>query len=132
MTTAVIHVPVPVDLYLRLKQAAGRQEKSVETFLSETLQVALPTVEVIPPAIRQEVDKLESLTNESLRQLALADMADEDAAALEQLLDWQNMRPLIPQEQEKLTLLQMEYGRVLLRKARSFALLTERGIPLAL
>lgn len=132
MTIAVVHVPLPVDIYRRLEQVAVRQKKSVETVLSETLQVALPTPDEIPLAIQQEIDKLDLFTNTSLRQIALSDMRNEDASALDQLLDWQNMRPLTEKEEVKLTALQTEYGRILLRKARAFALLAERGSPLPL
>ncbi len=132
MSTAVVQVPVSVDLYQRLVQAAGHQAKSVETLLSETLQVTLPTAEDIPTALRVEIDGLDALSNKRLHQIAHANMEDEDARELDQLLDWQNMRQLTVQEQEKLATLQANYGRILLRKARAFAILAERGIPLPL
>lgn len=132
MTTAIINVPLPIDLYQRLEQMAVYQAKSVETVLSETLQVLLPAQTRIPLAIQQEIDRLDLLPTETLSKVAVKDMADEDQAALEQLLDWQNMRLLIQEEQTKLAALQTEYGRVLLRKARAFAILVERGHPLPL
>jgi hypothetical protein len=40
------------------------------------------------------------------------------------------MRSLTHREAEKLEKLRTEYGRVLVRKARAFALLAERGQPM--
>lgn len=127
MTTSTINVPVTYDLYQRLKQAARWQDKSVETVLSETLNSALPTQDSIPPAVYQEIDELASLPTEALLQVAQEVMSSVDQAAIEQLVDWQAIRELTTDEHQRLAHLQMEYERILLRKARAFALLAERG-----
>ena len=127
MTMSTVDVPVTYELYQRLKQAARWQEKPVETVLSETLDSALPTQDSIPPAIYHEVNELATLPTEILLQVAREVMSDTDQAAIEQLVDWQAIRGLTDAEQQRLASLQAEYERILLRKARAFALLTERG-----
>ncbi|MCB0084944.1 MAG: hypothetical protein KDE47_28585 [Caldilineaceae bacterium] len=129
MTTSTVNVPVTYELYQRLKQAARWQDKSVETVLSETLDSVLPAQESVPSAMSQEMNKLASLPTEVLLQVAREVMSDADQAAIEQLVDWQSIRVLTDAEQQRLASLQVEYERILLRKARAFALLAERGQP---
>lgn len=132
MSTAVIQVPVPVDLYQRLERAASSQSKSIEMVLSETLQIVLPTGEDLPATVRREIDTLDTLTDDTLRQIAFTDMSEAEASRLDELLDWQSIRQLTPQEQAILETLQAEYGRILVRKARAFALLAEHGVSIDL
>lgn len=129
MVPSTVNVPVTHELYQRLKQAARWQDKSVETVLSETLNSALPTQDSIPMAVYQDLDELASLPTETLLQVAHEVMGNVDQAAIEQLVDWQAIRELTVDEQQRLARLQVEYERILLRKARAFALLAERGQP---
>jgi hypothetical protein len=130
MSAVIVSVPVPEELYHRLERAAARLEKPVETVLTETLQAVLPGEDEIPADIRCELVSLAALETEELRQIANSEMTADDQAALEQLLDLQNMRPLNAGESAKLETLRIEYGRILVRKARAFALLVERGQPM--
>ena len=125
MSIASITIQIPQHLYQRLEEAATRLQKPVENLVVETLQAALPTVDEIPASIQTEVASLEKMDNQALQKIAESEMGLEDQKKLEQLLELQNMRQLTDDEMNKLTTLRTEYGRVLLRKARSFALLTE-------
>lgn len=129
MTTSTVNVPVAYELYQRLKQAARWQDKSVEVVLSETLDSVLPAQASIPLTISEELNELASLPTAILLQVAHEVMSDADQAAIEQLVDWQAIRVLTDAEQQRLASLQAEYERILLRKARAFALLAERGQP---
>ena len=130
MSTATVTMPVSKEAYERLARVAAYLEQPVETVLDETLRTILPTENNIPTAIQREVDALPTLTTEELHQVADSEMSSDDQAAIEQLLYWQNMRSLTQREAEKLEKLRTEYGRVLVRKARAFALLAERGQPM--
>lgn len=130
MTTASVAVQIPQPLYHRLEQAAARLQTPVESLLVETLQAALSLVDEIPTHIQAEIIALDRLDDTSLREVGESEMSFGDQQALEELLNLQNMRPLTDEEAEKLAALRTEYGRVLLRKARAFALLAERGHPL--
>ena len=132
MTTATfVNVPLPLNIYYRLERTAQRLKKPVETLLTETLQAALPTTDEIPEKIQLEIVGLNLLDSAQLQQIAQSEMTLEDQQALEQLLDLQCMRLLTNQETTQLEALKTEYGRVLLRKARAFAILAERGQPLS-
>lgn len=130
MSTTVINVPVSQEVYERLEKIAARVEQPVETVLDETLRAVLPREDGIPTTVQHEVEALPRLTVEELREVAGSEMNLDDQAALEELLDIQNLRPLTQREIANLDQLRSEYGRILLRKARAFALLAERGQPM--
>lgn len=130
MSITVINVPVSQEVYERLKKIAARVEQPVETILDETLRAILPREDEIPPTVQHEVEALTRLTVEELREVAGSEMNLDDQAALEELLDIQNLRSLTQREIVNLDKLRSEYGRIFLRKARAFALLAERGQPM--
>ncbi|MCE7981062.1 MAG: hypothetical protein DYG89_07720 [Caldilinea sp. CFX5] len=129
MSTAVINVPISLEVYGRLERVAAHLAQPIETVLDETLRTILPTETGIPTTLQREIAALSTLTTEELHQVAGSEMSSEDQVAIEQLLYWQNMRSLTQRELAKLEKLRTEYGRVLVRKARAFALLAERGQP---
>lgn len=130
MSTAVISVAVSREIYDRLERVAAHLEQPVETVLNETLRAVLPHEYGIPAAIQNEVEALAELTIDELREVAVSEMKLDDQTTLEELLQVQNLRPLTQSEVAKLEKLRSEYGRVLLHKARAFALLAERGHPM--
>lgn len=129
MTVASIPVEIPQSLYQRLEWAAHRLQKPVEHLLVETLQATLPEREEIPEDIQAEVADLAQWDSSALQDVAVSQMVETDQQILEHLLDMQSIRPLSVEEQKQLELLRIEYGRILLRKARALALLVERGHP---
>ena len=130
MTVASVTVQIPQPLYHRLERAAVRLQKPVEDLLAETLQAVLPPADEISPSIQAEIATLDDLDDAELRDVAESEMALRDQQALDRLLDLQSMRPLTDDEAARLEGLRADYGRILLRKARAFALLAERGQPL--
>ena len=123
MTTALVAVQIPQPLYHRLEYAAVRLQRPVEDILTETLQAVLPPSDEIPPSIRAEVATLDDLDTKELRDVAASEMAPRDQQELDHLLDLQSTRPLLSDELARLEELRTDYGRILLCKARAFALL---------
>jgi hypothetical protein len=101
-----------------------------EDLLTETLQAVLPPADEVSASIQAEIATLDDLDDAKLRDVAESEMALRDQQAFDRLLDLQSMRPLTDDEAACLEGLRADYGRVLLRKARAFALLAERGQPL--
>lgn len=132
MTIDSVAIQIPQPLYHRLEQAAVRLQKPVENLLVETLQAALPATDQIPESIQAEVAALDNLDNETLQNVAASQMSLESQQDFEDLLTQQSTQPLTPNEIAQLATLRTEYGRILLRKARAFALLAERGHPLSI
>jgi|GEM_PF-5992535 len=140
MTATFVDVPVPQDLYSRLESTAKRLEKSAETFLTEALQVILasnnqllsqpkPQGE-IPTSILQDIGSLGNCEVADLQKISQSEMELDQQAAMDNLLYLQRVRALTAVEEQELDALRMEYGHVMLRKARSFALLAAKGHPL--
>lgn len=127
MTIQTVAVQIPQSLYERLEQAAIKLQKPVDNLLVETLQAALATDDEIPAAIQTEIATLEHLSERALRDVAASEMTSQDQVMIEQLLAWQSRRPLRDEETAQLNRLRYEYGRVMLRKARAYALLAKRG-----
>jgi len=128
MTIHTVAVQIPQSLYERLEQAAIKLQKPVDNLLVETLQAALSsTGDEIPPDIQTEIAALDHLSERALQDVAASEMTSQDQMMIEQLLSWQSERPLRPEEAAQLDQLRNEYGRVMLRKARAYALLAERG-----
>lgn len=130
MTTVTIHIPSAV--YHRLERAATQLERSVPDLVAETLEAALPPAEPLPATLQSELATLETLDNTTLQQIATSQMDEADQRAFEQLTELQGIRLLKKREQAQLETLRQEYGRILLRKARAYALLSERRSPLQL
>jgi hypothetical protein len=130
MAVASVTVQIPQPLYHRLEHAAVRLQKPVEDLLAETLQAVLPPTDEIPASIQAEIATLDDLDDTELRDVAESEMTLRDQQALDRLLDLQSMRPLTDDEAACLEKLRADYGRILLHKARAFALLAERGQPL--
>ncbi|HID63285.1 MAG TPA: hypothetical protein EYP49_11180 [Anaerolineae bacterium] len=125
MTVTLVTVQIPQPLYHRLERAAVRLQKPVEDLLTETLQAALPPTDEISASIQAEIATLDGFDDAKLRNVAESEMAVKNQQTLDRLLDLQSMRPLTDDEAARLEGLRADYGRILLRKARAFALLAE-------
>jgi len=130
MTVQRITLKLPNPLYRRASHAANVLQQPVEEILIRTLDTALPMLEEVPAKIRAEVDALDSLSDDALWKTAESTMPVQQQERLDALLDIQSMRSLTIDEATRLEELRTEYGRILLRKARAYALLSKRGHPL--
>ena len=126
MASSPVVVHIPQSIYHRLERAAARLKKPVDMLVAETLEAALADDGDIPPEFVAEMKAVEQLDKSGLQQVVATDMKAEEQASLDALLDTQNARPLTPEENDQLETLRREYERLLLRKARAFALLAEK------
>ena len=130
MTVGSVAVQIPQPLYQRLEDTAVRLQKPVPELLAETLQAVLLPAEELPPDLQAEIAALANLSDAQLRGVAESEMDLRDQGALDTLLSQQTVRPLTDDDAIRLQELRVEYGRILVRKARAYALLAERGQPL--
>lgn len=73
------------------------------------------------------VARMTWLNDHELWAIARSTITEEQQNQLYYLTELQTQRPLTPEEQTTLETLRQEYGRVTLRKARAYALLSLRG-----
>ncbi len=77
--------------------------------------------------MQAELTGMTWLDSQELWRIARGEMSAEAQEQMQQLSQLQGQRPLASQEQEQLETLRQEYGRITLRKARAYALLSLRG-----
>jgi len=76
---------------------------------------------------RADLARMTWLSDQELWAIARSMMTEEQQERLHYLTKLQTQRMLNQEEQEALEFLRQEYGRVTLRKARAYALLSLRG-----
>ena len=114
-------------LLQRARQTASALQRPLEDVLTATLAAALPDLEDAPADVRVELARMTWLTDQELWAVARSSMPDKEQEQLHYLADLQSQRPLTEQELAALHALRQAYGRVTLRKARAYALLSLRG-----
>jgi uncharacterized membrane protein len=127
MTTQNVTLHLPEVLAERVKRAANVLQRPWEEVIVSVLAAALPDVEDAPVDMRAELARMTWLSDQELWAIANSAMAEEQQQQMRHLAGLQAERPLTQEEQDALDALRQEYGRVTLRKARAYALLSLRG-----
>lgn len=128
MSTQVL-VTLPDELYARVQRLAQLTRREVADVLSDTLELALPTVASKGPA-PAAVDTLPDDEVLALTNLQLPPVQDQ---RLSEMLDRQQASSLSDAERAELGMLMQIYNEGLLRKAQALAEAVRRGLhaPLA-
>jgi hypothetical protein len=127
MTTQNVTLHLPEVLAERVKRAANVLQRPWEEVIVSVLAAALPDVEDAPADMRAELARMTWLSDQELWAIANSAMAEEQQQQIRHLARLQAERRLTQEEQDALDALRQEYGRVTLRKARAYALLSLRG-----
>lgn len=125
MTTVTLNLPE--QTITQAQHAAVILQKPVEDVLRDFLAAVLPSFQDVPAALQAELTKMTWFDNQTLWQIAQSTLSASMQEELRSLSMAQDQQPLTPAEQQRLDLLRQEYGRVTLRKARAYALLSLRG-----
>jgi hypothetical protein len=120
-------IQLPDEVYARLQHAAHGNEKRVRQVAIQLLRAALPPNDTMPQGIQQELDVLESLTDDVLWAVARTKMAASKQRRWKRLLDKNRQGTLTEPEQRELEQLTAEGDRLTLYKAHAYLLLRERG-----
>lgn len=131
MTLQSVTLSLPDSLMQRAKTAADALHRPVEEVLTDMLAATLPDVADAPPETQADLAGMTWLSSQELWEVARSEMPAERQQRLQDLVDLQSERPLSLEEEEVLETLRREYGRIMLFKARAYALLSLRGgLPL--
>jgi len=106
---------------------ANALQHPIEQVMADMLAAALPDVDDAPVMLQAELARMTWLSNQDLWAIARSAMSHQQQMQMRILVEFQSHRPLTPEEQTALESLREEYGRVTLRKARAYALLSLRG-----
>ena len=127
MTVQSVTLRLPETVMRRARQTANVLQRPLEELLTGLVTAALPDVEDAPLEVQAELARMTWFRDQELWSIARSTMPVEQQEQLRSLADLQTIRALTPAEQETLDNLRLEYGRVTLRKARAYALLSLRG-----
>lgn len=129
MTLQTVTLHLPETTMRRARQSANILQRPLEDVLVNMLAATLPDLDLeeVPPGMQAELLHMTWLTDNELWTIARSTMTGKQQERLRYLADLQAQRPLTPDELETLDALRREYGRVTLRKARAYALLSLRG-----
>jgi hypothetical protein len=127
MAVQIVTLHLPEAVLRRAKQTANALDRPLEEVLTDVLAATLPNVDDAPPDMQAELARMTWFSDQELWVIARSTMPDQQQKQLWYLTELQTRRSLIQEEQEMLDALRQEYGRVTLRKARAYALLSLRG-----
>jgi len=120
------------DVVRRFRRGAAVARKPFEQFLTERLLESVPPLtDELTPAVRAELEVLETLDNDALRQVAQSQLSPEHQRIYSALLTKNQRGTLTSSEKEKLHALGDEGRRLTLKKAHASLLLKWRGFPLS-
>ncbi len=122
-----VTLDLPDNLYKPIQRIARATDQQVETVLLTALKTSLPPLDGLSADLAQELAGLESLDNDTLRQVLLETVADDQQKKLETLLYQNQAGTLTETEREQLAQLQHSADKVMLRKAHAAVLLRFRG-----
>ena len=122
-----VTLELPQTIYLPARRMAEVTNRSLEDLLVCALKASLPPLDGLPSELVEDLVGLESLDDESLRQVMVSKVPTAQQDELDRLLRRNQAGTLTEQERQKLDRLQREADRVMLRKARAAVLLRFRG-----
>lgn len=125
MTTITLNLPD--ETMKQARQAAAALKRPVEEVLSDMLSAVLPSIEDAPPNMQSELAEMTWMDSQALWQIARSHMPESGQKDMQTLAELQGTQILSNNEQAQLDQLRQEYGRITLRKARAYALLSLRG-----
>jgi plasmid stability protein len=124
---ANVNVPLPEDVYERLKRLAENDHRSVEEEAAERLAASIPEDEALPADLVEFLDSMQCLDDETLWRLARNDLARKASAGIRRLQARRRRQGLTVAEQQRLSHLLRQYDRGILIRGEAAALLKQRG-----
>ncbi len=124
METQTITLELPRGIVERIQHMASLLETPVDDLFAQTMSSSLPDLRDVPTDMQTELARMTWLSDTHLWQIANSSMSEDDQRKLQHFA---KQVTLTDKEINQLETLRREYGRVTLRKARAYALLSLRG-----
>ncbi len=125
-------VNLPEPLYQRLERRASRMHRTVEAEIVEAVNTSLPEEPAeLPTDMAESVAALHLLGDDDLWRAARQRLDAQKSAEIEALHLKRQSDGLSVSETQSLAALMQEYTRIMLVRARSAALLKQRGHDVA-
>ena len=125
MSGQSITLTVPQHIYERAQRLAASQAQSLEAVILRELEAAfLPP---LPSDEEAELNALAHLSDDALWTIAREQMPSSSQTHMQILMDGNSKGTLTPEDRSELEQLVEQSQRLMLRKGKAAALLTERG-----
>lgn len=123
-----VELQLPDETLQRYERGAAAARKELADFMVERLEeVAPPSTEDLPAPLSHELDAMEELEDETLWEIAQAQLLSHRQRRYESLLSKQTRQALTPSEEKELQELGKEARRLTLKRAHAYMLLKWRG-----
>jgi hypothetical protein len=122
-----VTLQLPETIYQLVRRTAKAVKRPMKEVLVTILKSSLPSLEGVPPEITSELTKLEYLSDKQLWAAARGTLPRPQQRRLSSLLRKNQAGKLAKAEQQALDELISQSERLMLRKARAYALLKWRG-----
>jgi hypothetical protein len=130
MTMGAVNIQLPEPVFRKLQKAADLTHRSVEELLAATVNATLPESPDLPDDLADELAAMHLLSDEALWAATEPSMSPAEQRRLNQLNHTAGERPLTRAEEAEHTQLLAAYHRSILRRAKAFAILAQRGHPI--
>jgi len=127
MTYQPVTLNLPETIYQSAWRTAKAIKRPVEDILLTVIKSSLPSLEGLPPEMIGELTELESFADAQLWKVARSTLPEPRRRKLSRLLRKNQAGTLTDRERHPLDDLISESERLMLRKARAYALLKWRG-----
>lgn len=123
-----VTLQLPDETLQRYERGAAAARKELADFMADRLEeVAPPSTEDLPASLSRELDAMEELDDETLWEIAQAQLSPQRQQRYERLLGKQSREALTPSEKQELQELGEEARRLILKRAHAYMLLKWRG-----
>lgn len=131
MAVQTVTLELPEDIYQRLQRVAEATHQPVEEVMVQTIRGNLPpSVDDLPPELRDELAALQDLDDKALWAIAKESLPQDQWRRHERLLHKNQAGTLTAAEREELARLRAATDRFVFRRSYALALLKWRGYTL--
>ena len=127
MESQPITLHLPDITYRRLSELANQSKRSVAEETVNLLHSVLTTEEELASDVNAQLEQLPLLTDDQLWTVATATASDADNELMQQLLEKRQREGISADELTQLQTMSAHFNRIMLTRAKSAALLLERG-----
>jgi hypothetical protein len=127
MSEVVLTLELPEDVLERVRRAARGMKQPVEKALVNIVRAATPSLEKVPREYRADLEAMEELSDEDLREVAGRRPSAAAQRRMTRLLQKNQRGELTRHERQVLAALRADADRLMLRRSYAYLLLKYRG-----
>ncbi|WP_155523498.1 hypothetical protein [Nodosilinea nodulosa] len=127
MALQTLTLRLPDSIYQRLVDLAQKSERPLEEETVSLINAALMTDAELIADISDRLNQLALLTDEELWNAAASRSSRDDNELMQELLEKRQREGLTPEEFEQVQTLSKHFNHIMIVRAKSAALLAERG-----